>query len=113
MKPTPAHQIGLDRGTTKPPPKMVPVDQVAKTGYPLTAYRDVEKVHRMLQSLRAGQKLKPVKLIKLTPEDRDKYGVVDPSKKYYLANGHHRFAATVLSGQKKVNAIDYSKSRRI
>ena len=86
MKP-PAHQFATLDATSREAPMMVPTDSIASTGFPLEKYADVEKVQRMQRKLRKGKTLPPVRLTKLTPETRDKYGVRDPSKTFYLESG--------------------------
>lgn len=108
-----AHQLGLRRATKKSKPDVIPVSKIAATGYPLEQYADVVKVQRMQNQLRSGKKLPPVRVTELTPELRDKYGVTDPSKKFYLNNGHHRLAAAMLEGKKQVRAVSYHEGKRL
>jgi uncharacterized ParB-like nuclease family protein len=109
----PAHQQGVQVATKKPKPVLIPINEIASTGYPLEDYADMEKVQRMQAGIRDGQKIKPVRVSKLTPENRDLYGVTDPKKKYYLNNGHHRMAAQALEGVKKIRAVPFLHSKRI
>lgn len=102
---TAAHQNKLLRVTAEPKPINIPINKIASVGYPLSEYADIEKVQRMQRSIKRGEPLKPVRVIKLTDELRDKYGVRDKSKTYFLNNGHHRFAAARLGGLKKVRAV--------
>jgi len=108
-----AHQKKVHASTKKLTPIMVNVKDIAATGYPLRDYADVGKVQRMQESIRQGMKIKPIRLSELTPENRDLYGVTDPKKKYFLNNGHHRLAAQMLEGVKKVRAVSYLHSKRI
>ncbi len=108
-----AHQQGVHEATKKSKPIMIPVNEIASTGYPLHQYDDVEKVQRMQKSVRAGKKIKPIRVSELTPENRDLYGVTDPKKKWFLNNGHHRLAAQTLEGVKKVRAVSYLHGKRI
>ena len=108
-----AHQELLRDRTKKSKPVKVKTDEIAATGYPLHEYADVEKVQRMQHELKKKGKLKPVRLVPLTPELREKYGVTDESKKFYLVNGHHRFAAAKLEGKKHVRAVDWKTGRRL
>lgn len=94
----------IEAATKATDPVDIPVSKIAVVGYPLHEYADIQKVKRMQQDLRKG-KLKPVGVTKLTPELRDKYGVDDPNKDYYLASGHHRFAAVRLARRKTIPAI--------
>lgn len=109
----PVHMQGIRAATKKTKPVMVPINQIAAAGYPLRDYADVEKVQRMQRSIQAGKKMKPLRLTELTPENRGTYGVTDPSKKWYLNNGHHRLAAQALEGKKKVRAVSYLEGKRI
>ena len=109
----PAHLQGVQVATKKLKPVLIPVNEIASTGFPLTDYSDVEKVQRMQESIRDGKKIKPVRVSELTPENRDLYGVADPKKKWYLNNGHHRLAAQALEGVKEVRAVSYLNSKRI
>ena len=113
MKNRSAHQQGTHDATKKLKPVLVPVSQIASTGYPLKDYDGVEKVQRMQKSIRDGKKMKPIRVSELTPGNRDLYGVTDPKKKWYLNNGHHRLAAQALEGVKKVRAVSYLHSKRI
>ena len=106
-----AHQSALLAATTKAPPVNIPISKIASVGFPLHQYKDVEKVQRMQKSIRRGEKIKPVRVTKLTPENRDKYGVTDESKEYFLNNGHHRLAAVKLEGGKTVRAVPYQDGR--
>ena len=108
-----AHMHGIDVATSKPEPVMIPVDQIASTGYPLDKYEDVEKVKRMRAQLEAGEKLPPVRVTPLTSEMRDKCGIADPTKKFYLETGHHRLAASKLEGLKKISSISYHEGKRL
>ena len=109
----PAHLQGVHDATKKLSPVLIPVNEIASTGFPLTDYTDVAKVQRMQASIRDGKKMKPLRVSELTPENRDLYGVTDPKKKWYLNNGHHRLAAQALEGVKKVRAASYLHSKRI
>ena len=109
----PAHQQGVKEATKKLTPVMISIREIASTGYPLQDYADVEKVQRMQNSIRRGEKMKPIRVSKLTPENRDLYGVRDLNKKWYLNNGHHRLAAQALEGVKKVRAVSFLHSKRI
>ena len=109
----PAHQQGVQVATKKLKPVLIPVNEIASTGYPLTDYADMAKVQRMQAAIRDGDKMKPVRVSELTPANRDLYGVIDPKKKWYLNNGHHRLAAQALEGVKKVRAVPYLRSKRI
>lgn len=104
---------GVHEATQKLKPVLIPVNEIASTGYPLKEYTDVGKVQRMQASIRDGKKMKPLRVSELTPENRDLYGVTDPKKKWYLNNGHHRLAAQALEGVKKVRAVTYLHSKRI
>jgi hypothetical protein len=108
-----AHQQGVKVAVKKSKPIEVSVNQIAAAGYPLQQYADVEKVQRMRQSIRAGDRMKPVRLTPLTPENRDQYGVTDPNKKWFLNNGHHRLAAQALEGVKQIRAVSYMQGKRI
>ena len=108
-----AHMHGVDAATSKPEPVMIPVDQIASTGLPLDAYKDVEKVQRMRAKLEAGGELPPIRVSPLTPELRDKCGITDPIKKFYLENGHHRFAASKLEGLTKISSVSYHNGKRL
>src|SRR6266566_1268029 len=88
-----AHQYGIMGATSKPEPFSCPINKIASNGFPLANYDNEEKVQRMRKKIQAGGELPPVRLSKLTPELRDKYGVTDPTKTHYLENGHHRLAA--------------------
>jgi len=109
----PAHQQGVQVATKKLKPVLVPINEIASTGYPLTDYADMAKVQRMQASIRDGDKMKPIRISKLTPENRDLYGVADLNKKWYLNNGHHRLAAQALEGIKEIRAVPYLHSKRI
>lgn len=102
-----AHALGTLAATSRDPQTQVPIDSIATTGFPLEKYADVEKVQRMQRKLQKGKPLPPVKLTRLTPALRDKYGVRDPSKEFYLNGGHHRLAAQKLEGRESVNAVPY------
>ncbi len=104
---------GVHEATKKLKPVLIPVNEIASTGYPLKEYTDVEKVQRMQASIRDGKKMKPLRVSELTPENRDLYGVADPNKKWYLNNGHHRLAAQALEGVEEVRAVAYLHSKRI
>jgi len=108
-----AHQRVLDAATTRPEPFVVPISEIASTGHPLNKYDDVEKVRRMRKQLRAGEDLPPVRLEKLTPELRDKYGVADPDKSWYMTNGHHRLAARKLEGETNTTAVETQTCKRL
>jgi hypothetical protein len=105
--------LGVDAAIDRPEPVMISVAQIASTGLPLDAYKNVEKVQRMRAKLEAGIPLPPVRVTALTPELRDKCGITDPTKKFYLESGHHRFAASKLEGMKKISAISYYNGKRI
>ena len=109
----PAHQQGIQVATKKSKPILIPVNEIASTGFPLSDYAAVEKVQRMQASIRDGEKMKPVRVSKLTPENRDLYGIADLTKKWYLNNGHHRMAAQALEGVKEIRAVPYMHSKRI
>jgi hypothetical protein len=104
---------GIKSATTKSKPVMIPVDQIASVGHPLDEYDDVEKVQRMKKKIERGGELPPVRVTPLTPELRDKCGITDPTKKFYLENGHHRLAASKLEGLKKVRAVSYHEGKRL
>jgi uncharacterized ParB-like nuclease family protein len=105
---TAAHQQKLAAVTQWDTPTHIPISQIASTGFPLAAYAAVDKVQRMQSKLRRGGQLPPIRVTKLTtPELRDKYGVTDASKMYYLNSGHHRLAAAKLTGRKTVRAAPY------
>jgi hypothetical protein len=108
-----AHQASLLTGVTKAKPVEIPVKDIASIGFPLKDYASVEKVQRMQRNLRKTGKLKPVRVVSLTPENRGTYGVTDPSKKFFLTNGHHRFAAAKLEGMTTIRAVDYFNGKRI
>lgn len=108
-----AHSQLLLRDTAKSKPREIPIDSIASTGFPLHQYADVEKVQRMQRSYRKTGKLKPVRVVRLTPELRDKYGVTDPDKEFYMPNGHHRLAAAKLEGATKIRAVDAMTGRRL
>ena len=109
----PAHMLGVSTATTQPAPVMVPVDQIASVGHSLTDFVNVPKVQRMRRKLKAGGVLPPVCVTPLTPELRDRVGVDDLAKKYYLESGHHRLAASKLEGLKKVRAVSYHGGKRL
>lgn len=106
-----AHQAGTDAATQKAKPVHVAISKIASVGFPLHMYADVEKVQRMQKSIRKGEKIKPVRLTKLTPENRDRYGVTDQRKEFFLNNGHHRLAAAKLEGKRTVRAVPYQDGR--
>lgn len=108
-----AHQYGVMDATSKPEPRQVKISEIAATGENLSHYDDQEKVQRMKAQVKAGGTLPPVRLVKLTPELREKYDVQDPSKKYYLTNGHHRLAARKLLGDDTIDAIDFHTGKRL
>jgi hypothetical protein len=109
----PAHMHGIDVATNKPEPVMIPVDQIASTGHTLDKYENVEKVKRMRAKLEAGGELPPIRVSPLTPELRDRCGIADPTKKFYLESGHHRLAASKLEGLKKISAVSYHEGKRL
>jgi hypothetical protein len=109
----PAHLQGVQDAIKKLEPILIPINEIASTSYPLSDYADMAKVQRMQTSIRDGEKMKPVRVSELTPENRDLYGVADLTKKWYLNNGHHRLAAQALEGIKKVRAVPYLHSKRI
>jgi uncharacterized ParB-like nuclease family protein len=105
-----AHAQLLLSSTESQAARSIPISQIASVGHPLTAYADVEKVQRMRARIRAGNPPPPVRIEKLTPEKRDTYGVSDPTKKYFLTNGHHRLAAAKLEGKRTIKAVDFDRS---
>lgn len=110
---TPTHSKGILSATTKSNPAHVSVDKIASVGHPLTAYADVKKIKHMRENIAKGKPLKPIKLSPLTPELRERHGIEDPTKKYFLENGHHRLAAAKLEGLKRVRAVDYHHGKRL
>lgn len=109
----PAHLQEVLAGTKKLKPVNIPISSIASTGFPFAQYADVAKVQRMQEKLQSGGKLPPVRVSELTPELRDLYGVTDPSKKWYLNNGHHRLAAQALEGRTVIRAVSYLHGKRL
>lgn len=108
-----AHMQEFLKATERPDPHKVNISEIASTGEDMKKFCNQEKVQRMRQQLRSGNTLPPVRIVKLTPELREKYDVQDPSKKFYLTNGHHRLAANKAEGRTQIDAIDLHEGKRL
>lgn len=107
------HQKGILSATTKQKPVKLPISEIASVGHPLGDYDDQEKVQRMRRQLRKGKKPPPIRVTPLTDALRDQYGITQPDKKFFLDNGHHRFAAAKLQGKKRIKAVSFHHGKRI
>jgi len=108
-----SHNGAIDEATIKSKPEKVKISDIDSVGHPMTAYADQEKIKRMRHQLRKGKHLPPVRLVVLNEALRDKYGIDDPTKKFYLENGHHRFAASKLEHKHHIRAVEYHKGKRL